>query len=189
VADETFETLANFRDVEQLSIGLDGSGKWLDTVDFELNKYSVRVAERLFRMHPEWQRFARAENSDTGKYLVVEIPEPSVGRPHLVIYTEGDEITVCYDQWHAHFDCWFDNRDDQDFSNAIGCVHDILSEAMAVAVRMRGDNGRGRRLLNEAKSRRLESPGRLCTFARGSALETQSTQPRSDEARVPVHWL
>ena len=69
------------------------------------------------------------------------------GRPDLTIYTDDNEITVSYDRWHGHFEQWADGTDERLFDDAYACVQAILTEHMAVAVRMKGDVWAGSQLI------------------------------------------
>ena len=120
-----------------------------------LNEYSAQVASELFAVHPEWTGFAAAEDGA----LVVRIPCPVPDRPEIAIYTADDEITVGYDRWHAHYDCWSDIPHDQGFQDALACINDLLSEQTAVAVTMTGDQWAGSRTLEIGDEADPPGPG------------------------------
>jgi hypothetical protein len=108
-----------------------------------LNKYSAEVARAVFAAYPHWAIHASAENG----ILVIRVPCTIEGRPGLMIYTDDDEISVDYDRWHGHFDDWTECAPDHLFDDAYACTHAIVSEHVAVAVRMNGNAWAGSELV------------------------------------------
>jgi hypothetical protein len=94
-----------------------------------------------------------------GGTLVVHIPCPIPDRPGIAIYTDDGEITVEYDRWHAHYDCWSDVPHEDAFNDFLACVHDLLLERIAVAVTMRGGDWAGSQIIELGEEPDVPGPG------------------------------
>ena len=63
-----------------------------------LNDFSQRFADHLFVCFPELTKYARADEGA----LVVEIPSPANSKRGLIVATDDNEISLGFDNWHAH---------------------------------------------------------------------------------------
>ena len=97
----------------------------------DLNSFSVEFALALFSKYPSWRQFSKIDSSDFSKnFLVVEVlpPDRAEADP-LIIYTDGDEITVQFDRYHSHFD-W--PPFDEVHRNPLAFIDDIVQERIAI---------------------------------------------------------
>jgi len=113
----------------------------------QLNEYSRRFAGVLFAAHPEWRELASvdtAESVDEGSLLVKVSPStPRDIKWPLQISTDGDEITVGFDIYHAHFNRHADEDEAEAFAEALAFIADLLYERVAVISWWDGDEWRG----------------------------------------------
>lgn len=69
--------------------------------------------------------------------LIVQVPSPVPESPRqLVLATDDDEISIGFDNWHAHVGDE-NTTEEQKFTIAIELVHDFLHDRVMVAVRVR----------------------------------------------------
>ena len=80
----------------------------------ELNQFSRRIADALFKRFPDWRQYARVEENehrDEGGILYLEVPVPpgsNLNRP-LYVLTANDEVVVGFDSDHNHFEDLVEN--------------------------------------------------------------------------------
>jgi hypothetical protein len=104
-----------------------------------MTPFSETTIEAILAAFPDWKPFVRQERGRNGDvYAIVEAPAPAVANTAdgLWITTENDEVTVWFDRFHSHFDCWevMSNGD-----AASSFVEDLLNERIVVASTWRGD--------------------------------------------------
>jgi hypothetical protein len=107
-------------------------------VDLEPNQFSIKVKERILNDFPEWRNYWKIETKELTKeqdisYIIFEIPTPIKANvdSDLLIYTMDEEITVCFDYYHSHFDDW-KNSNDYDGNMAYYFVKNIIMEKVGV---------------------------------------------------------
>jgi hypothetical protein len=106
----------------------------------KLNAYSQRFAEVLFGTFPEWKQFAavqKADNADKTGFLLVKVPAAAKGLiVNNLILERGDflridtdeGIIVGFDYHHTHFDNFDFLTEEENFTNAIEFIKDIVDE-------------------------------------------------------------
>lgn len=107
-----------------------------------LDDYSSSVARELFADFPEWQQYAREENTEDGVgYLVIEVPAPTASQASegISVMTYNTEVTVSFDYYHSHFETWRSTTPDDEFWSALPFVKSLLNDAIAVASWWDGD--------------------------------------------------
>lgn len=106
----------------------------------QTNEYSRRFVAWLLTSRPDWARFTRLDSQAVcgPGAVVVELPNPRPGRPCLQIETDGDWIKVCFDRMHATFHT-FAQPDHEAWAEALTFVDDFMTERIALAVAMRGN--------------------------------------------------
>jgi hypothetical protein len=87
---------------------------------------------------PEWETYLKIESKDQNDsidetYIVFEIPIPIEANVDstFLIYTMDDEITVCFDYYHSHFDDWR-NKNGFDQNSAYSFIVNLLKEKVSV---------------------------------------------------------
>jgi hypothetical protein len=113
----------------------------------DLDKYARAIAERLFKMYPQWLEHMRIDPAD--KALVVELPPPvEAARGGLSIRTRDREVLVPPDQHQLRLAST--GTADQDFETAITFVDGLLCEDIIVAVKLAGSERSASRSLRAA---------------------------------------
>src|SRR5262249_52754003 len=104
-----------------------------------LNEYSAAFIAWLLGVRPAWAAYARPDSEAVAGAgaVVVDLPNPQPGRPGLLIETDGDWITVCFDRMHANFHA-FAQPGQEAWAEALAFVDALMKERVAVAVTMRG---------------------------------------------------
>jgi hypothetical protein len=101
--------------------------------DLPLPPFAVGVRDAVLAAYPEWSAHARTETWKGGEpYLVIEVPTPTDALP-LRLDTDGEEVTVSYDYYHAHFERWTPEPEDTRWQSALLFVRDLLAEHVAAA--------------------------------------------------------
>jgi len=101
-----------------------------------MNQFSAAIADEIFASYPEWRSRAREETAQDGStYLYVEVPAPAAANTThgLEINTDNEEVTVSFDFYHSHFDCWKVRDHGFEHQAALPFVQAVLSERVAVA--------------------------------------------------------
>lgn len=134
----------------------------------QLNAFSMKFADQLFRAYPDWRRFARIKSGAVGDggVLVVEVPPPPEAKVNygLVITTDNDEVTVGFDHYHSHFD-WpvrFDEPTEPTI-NPMAFIAAILAEQIAVASWWEGETWVGSAMLSSGEEPEKFAPPRAIT--------------------------
>jgi hypothetical protein len=103
----------------------------------QLNAYSQRFADRLFRGHPEWRVLSRPdpEGFPPPGSLLVSVASRVAGRS-LAIRTYGNQVTVEFGPpgWHEHFGSMASDER-QAFEDALGFVDALLRDERVIIVR------------------------------------------------------
>jgi hypothetical protein len=101
-----------------------------------LSPFSVRIREEVLAAFPEWQAFSLEETyKGSTPYLIVTVlppPEAQTDLP-LRISTWDEEISVDFDYYHAHFDRWIPEKNDDRHKSALLFVRSVLEEKVAAA--------------------------------------------------------
>jgi hypothetical protein len=118
-----------------------------------LTDFSQRFADHLFVCFPELAKYARADEGA----LVVEVPSPASTKRGLVIATDDNEISLGFDNWHAHVG---DETTDesQKFELATQLVHDFFHERVMVAVKFKDQQFLNAKLLRAEEQLDAEPP-------------------------------
>ena len=101
-----------------------------------MSPFSLRVKDEVIASFPEWQTFAKEETyKGSSPYLVITVPPPTAANTELPlrISTWDDEVTVDFDYYHAHFDRWNPQAQDNRHTSALLYVQSLLNEQVAVA--------------------------------------------------------
>ncbi len=119
----------------------------------QLDDYAQRFATKLFKAFPEWRQFILAEAPDiftepVAGCLIVKVPTPvKMSSPEfgnwLLIDTCDEQVTVAFDRYHTHFDCFSDVPQEQSFREAVEFIQSLVHEELCLAVTMDGDHYRG----------------------------------------------
>lgn len=106
-----------------------------------LEPYSRRMAEDLFSVFPDWERFLSVVTEDGLNFFRVEVP-PLTGARHGplgVTSLYNDEITVYFDSCHRHYASILPSADEP--AGAISFIQQLLNEELAVVSYLcSGDN-------------------------------------------------
>jgi hypothetical protein len=99
----------------------------------DLDKYARAIAERLFKLQPQWLAHMRIDPADNA--LVVELPAP-VDAAHggLVIRTHEREVLVQFDKHDMRLAS--SGTPDKDFEAAITFINGLLCEDIVVGVKV-----------------------------------------------------
>lgn len=108
-------------------------------IDLErLNDHSREFAVRLFRIFPEWIRYARYDPYEDfeKEALLVEVPRPGSGDGHgLFITTSEWEVSVGYgESFHTRFGVSGDADGGNFYQAALDFIQDFVQEKVVVAV-------------------------------------------------------
>ena len=71
----------------------------------KLDEVSEDFARACFAAYPDWREHAVviSRPDDPEGYLEITVPNPA-GSARLLIYTDDEEVTVCFGDYHSHFD-------------------------------------------------------------------------------------
>ncbi|MDQ2732509.1 MAG: hypothetical protein M3Y56_12685 [Armatimonadota bacterium] len=118
-----------------------------------LDDYAQRFANELFEAIPEWWQYVLDEfpeifTKPVKGCLIVKVPAPvQVSSPlfgdWLLIDTCDGEVTVTFDYYHTHFDCFSDVPEELGFREAIEFIQSFVKEEFCVVVTMDGDKWLG----------------------------------------------
>ncbi|MEN0038018.1 MAG: hypothetical protein AAGC78_13170 [Cellvibrio sp.] len=110
-----------------------------------LNEFSRNVSIQFFKSFPELKEFATAlEENDEGTFSVKVIPPFNVVEHPLSIDTFGEEVTVAFDAYHAHFN---EFKEECEYGGALTFIKNIVSEQYAVVSFWRNDQWCGSSLI------------------------------------------
>jgi hypothetical protein len=99
----------------------------------DLDKYARTIAERLFKLQPQWLNYMRIDPA--GNALVVELPPPvEAARGGMTIRTREREVLVQFDQHQMRLAS--SGAADQDFEAAIAFIDGLLCEDIVVGVKV-----------------------------------------------------
>jgi len=118
-----------------------------------LTDFSQRFADHLFVCFPEVAKYAHVDEGA----LVVEIPSPASSKRGLIIATDENEISLGFDNWHAHVGDETTNEA-QKFELATQLVHDFFHERVMVAAKFKDKQFVGAKLLRAEESLEAEPP-------------------------------
>ena len=118
-----------------------------------LTNFSQRFADHLFVCFPELAKYARVDEGA----LVVEVPSPASSKRGLIIATDDNEISLGFDNWHAHVGDETTNEA-QKFELASQLVHDFFHERVMVAAKFKDKQFVGAKLLRAEESLDAEPP-------------------------------
>jgi hypothetical protein len=95
-----------------------------------LTEFSKKVSNQFFECLPQLKEFATApEENDEGAFSIKIIPPFSVVEYPLSIDTYGEEVTVAFDAYHAHFN---EFKEESEYGDALSFIKNIISEQFAV---------------------------------------------------------
>ena len=118
-----------------------------------LTEFSQRFADHLFVCFPEMEKYARVDEGA----LVVEIPSPASSKRGLIIATDENEISLGFDNWHAHVGDE-ETNEAQKFELATQLVHDFFHERVMVAAKFKDKQFVGAKLLRSDEPLEAEPP-------------------------------
>ena len=118
-----------------------------------LTDFSQRFADHLLVCFPELAKYSRVDEGT----LVVEVPSPANSKRGLIIATDDNEISLGFDNWHAHVG---DETTDeaQKFELASQLVDDFFHERVMVAAKFKDKQFVGAKLLRSEESLESEPP-------------------------------
>ncbi len=97
-----------------------------------LEPYSRQMAEDLFSVFPEWERFLSVVTEDGRDFFRVEVP-PSPGAkggPLGITSLYNEEITVYFDSCHRHYTSILPSAEEP--TGAVPFIRKLLNEELAV---------------------------------------------------------
>jgi hypothetical protein len=107
-----------------------------------LNEFSRKVAQGIFREHPDWDAFA-SEAADEPGILGVVVPQSGTD-PALWITTSGNEITIGFDdKFHTHLGAFQGITDDRAIEFALDTIREIIEERKIFWVILRDGKWKG----------------------------------------------
>jgi hypothetical protein len=118
-----------------------------------LNQFSQRFADHLLVCFPELAKHARADEGA----LVVEVPSPASSKRGLIIATDDNEISLGFDNWHAHVGDET-TSESQKFELAAQLVDDFLHDRVMVAAKFKDQQFVAARLLRSEEGLESEPP-------------------------------
>ena len=118
-----------------------------------LTDFSQRFADHLFVCFPELAKYASVDEGA----LVVEVPSPASSKRGLIIATDDNEISLGFDNWHAHVGDE-STHEAQKFELATQLIHDFFHERVMVAAKFKDKQFVGAKLLRVEESLESEPP-------------------------------
>jgi hypothetical protein len=118
-----------------------------------LTDFSQRFADHLLLCFPELAKYARADEGA----LVVELPSPASSKRGLIIATDDNEISLGFDNWHAHVGDEA-TSEGQKFELATQLVDDFMHERVMVAAKFKDQQFVGAKLLRSEEGLESEPP-------------------------------
>lgn len=110
-----------------------------------LTEFSKNVSDQFFEHFPQLKGFASApEENDEGAFSIKIIPLFNVAEHPLSIDTFGEEVTVAFDAYHAHFN---EFKEESEYGDALSFIKNIISEQFAVVSFWRNEQWCGSSLL------------------------------------------
>lgn len=100
----------------------------------QLNPYSQRFAQALFRHFPEWQPLAKATPEGQSHECSLAVRVTSAVGDLLWVSTDREEVTVGFDAFHTHFESSLDEEEAEAFEEALSFIADLLAERTIVVV-------------------------------------------------------
>jgi hypothetical protein len=97
-----------------------------------LEPYSRQMAEELFSVFPDWERFLSVVTEDGLSFFRVEVPPSPEAKngPLGVTSLYNEEITVYFDSCHHHYASILPSAEEPD--GAIPFIRQLLNEELAV---------------------------------------------------------
>jgi hypothetical protein len=118
-----------------------------------LTDFSQRFADHLFVCFPELAKHARVDEGA----LVIELPSPASSKRGLIIATDDNEISLGFDNWHAHVG-EETTPEVQKFELASQLVDDFMHERVMVAAKFKDKQFVGAKLLRSEEGLQSEPP-------------------------------
>jgi hypothetical protein len=118
-----------------------------------LTEFSQRFADHLFVCFPELANHARVDEGA----LVVEVPSPVSTKRGLIIATDDNEISLGFDNWHAHVGDET-TLETQKFELASQLVDDFMHERVMVTAKFKDKQFVGAKLLRSEEGLESEPP-------------------------------
>jgi hypothetical protein len=118
-----------------------------------LTEFSQRFADHLFVCFPELVNHARVDEGA----LVVEVPSPASAKRGLIIATDDNEISLGFDNWHAHVGDET-TPEAQKFELATQLVDDFMHDRVMVAAKFKDKAFVGAKLLRSEEGLESEPP-------------------------------
>ncbi len=113
-----------------------------------LDKYSKKIAQKVYNMHPEWLLHSRVESHDDECFLAIYLQAPiHSSERDMIILTYGQKITVHFDLYHGHFGVFQETTIDEAFQEAVTFIEGIFREDIIVAIKMENGTWKGSSLL------------------------------------------
>lgn len=110
-----------------------------------LTEFSKNVSNQFFEYFPQLKEFTIVpEENDEGAFSIKIIPPFNVVEHPLSIDTFGEEVTVAFDAYHAHFN---EFKEECEYGDAFTFIKNIVSEQFVVVSFWRNDQWCGSSLL------------------------------------------
>lgn len=114
-------------------------------MNVNFNEFSMDVAKQFFECLPQLKEFAtEPEENDEGAFSIKIIPSFNTAEYPLSIDTFGEEVTVAFDAYHAHFN---EFKKESEYGDALSFIKNIISEKFAVVSFWRNEQWCGSSLL------------------------------------------